>query len=151
VTTVGIGGFGECLPRWDNYVQIDPNVVDVYGIPVLHIHMTFGENERAMTNDMRESGEAMMEAAGAKNIRSFAVPDREPGRGIHEVGVARMGNDPKKSVLNQFQQAHDIKNLFVCDGAGFTSTACQNPTITIMALCVRSCDHLMNEMKQGII
>ena len=151
VTTVGIGGFGECLPRWDNYVQIDPNVVDVYGIPVLHIHMTFGENERAMINDMRESGEAMMEAAGAKNIRSFAVPDREPGRGIHEVGVARMGNDPKKSVLNQFQQAHDIKNLFVCDGAGFTSTACQNPTITIMALCVRSCDYLMDEMKRGNI
>ncbi|PYV41147.1 MAG: GMC family oxidoreductase [Acidobacteria bacterium] len=151
VTTVGIGGFGECLPRWDNYVQIDPNVVDVYGIPVLHIHMTFGENERAIVNDMRESGEAMMEAAGAKNIRSFAVPDREPGRGIHEVGVARMGNDAKKSVLNQFQQAHDIKNLFVCDGAGFTSTACQNPTLTIMALCVRSCDHLMNEMKRGNI
>ena len=113
--------------------------------------MTYGENERAIINDMRESAETMMEAAGAKHIRSFAVPDREPGRGIHEVGIARMGNDPKKSVLNQFQQAHDIKNLFVCDGAGFTSTACQNPTITIMALCVRSCDYLMNEMKRGNI
>ena len=149
VTTLGVGGFGECLARWDNYVEIDPNIVDAYGIPVLRIDMTYGENERAIINDMRESAEAMMEAAGAKNIRSFAVPDREPGRGIHEVGVARMGNDPKKSVLNEFQQAHDIKNLFVCDGAGFTSTACQNPTITIMALCVRSCDYLMEEMKRG--
>ena len=90
-------GFGECLPRWDNYVQIDPNVVDSFGIPVLHIHMTYGENERAIINDMRESGEAMMEAAGAKNIRSFAVPDREPGRGIHEVGVARMGDEHYKA------------------------------------------------------
>ena len=151
VTTLGIGGFGECLPRWDNYVQIDPNLVDVYGIPVLHVHMTYGENERAMIEDMRQSGEAMMEAAGAKNIRSFAVPDREPGRGIHEVGIARMGDDPKKSVLNQFQQTHDIKNLFVCDGSGFTSTACQNPTLTIMALCVRSCDYLMDEMKHANI
>jgi len=148
-TTLGVGGFGECLPRWDNYVQIDPDVVDAYGIPVLHIHMTYGENERAIINDMRQSGEAMMEAAGAKNIKSFAVPDREPGRGIHEVGVARMGNNPKKSVLNQFQQTHDIKNLFVCDGSGFTSTACQNPTLTIMALCVRSCDHLLDEMKHA--
>jgi len=65
----------------------------------------------------------------------FAVHDREPGRGIHEVGIARMANDPKKSVLNQFQQSHDIKNLFVTDGSGFTSSACQNPTLTIMALC----------------
>ncbi len=149
LTTLGIAGFGECLPRWENYVQIDRNVVDVFGIPVLHIHMTYGENERAMVYDMQESAAEMMEAAGAKNIRPFAVPDRRPGFAIHEVGIARMGNDPKKSVLNQFQQTHDVKNLFVMDGAGFTSTACQNPTLTIMALCVRSCDYLMGEMKRG--
>jgi choline dehydrogenase-like flavoprotein len=151
VTTVGIAGFGECLPRWDNYVEIDPSVADVYGIPVLHIHMSYGENERAMTYDMQASAVAMMEAAGAKKVRPFAVPDRVPGYAIHEVGVARMGSDPKKSVLNQFQQTHDVKNLFVCDGAGFTSTACQNPTLTIMTLCVRSCDFLMGEMKRGNI
>ena len=90
----------------------------------------------------------MLEVAGARKIHPFAFHDREPGRGIHEVGIARMGNDPKKSVLNQFQQSHDIKNLFVMDGSGFTSSACQNPTITIMALCVRSCDYLMGEIKR---
>jgi len=150
VTSVGLAGFGECLPRWDNFVEIDPaGVVDVYGIPVLKIHMTWGENERAMVADMAESGAEMMEAAGARSIRPYAVPDREPGWGIHEVGVARMGKDPKTSVLNQFQQTHDVSNLFVMDGACFTSGACQNPTLTIMALAVRSCDHLMEEMKRG--
>jgi len=149
VTTVGIAGFGECLPRWDNYVEINPNLVDTLGIPVLNIHMTYGENERAMTYDMQESAVEMMEAAGAKNVRPFVVPDRTPGFAIHEVGIARMGNDPKKSVLNQFQQTHDVKNLFVCDAAGFASTACQNPTLTIMTLCVRSMDYLMGEMRRG--
>jgi choline dehydrogenase-like flavoprotein len=130
-------------------VEINPNLTDTFGIPVLNIHMSYGENEQAMIQDMRDSAAEMMEAAGAKNIRPFAVPDRPPGYAIHEVGIARMGNDPKKSVLNQFQQTHDIKNLFVCDGAGFTSTACQNPTLTIMTLCVRSMDYLMGEMKKG--
>ena len=94
---------------------------------------------------------ALLEAAGAKNITPFVAHDRTPGLGIHEVGVARMGHDPKTSVLNQFQQTHDIKNLFVVDGAGFTSSACQNPTLTIMALAVRSCDYLTGEMKRGNI
>jgi choline dehydrogenase-like flavoprotein len=102
-----------------------------------------------MIPDMAESAVEMMEAAGAKNIQPFTVPDRMPGMSIHEVGVARMGSDPKRSVLNQFQQSHDVNNLFVVDGACFTSTACQNPTLTIMALCVRSCDYLMSEMKRG--
>ncbi len=147
---MSIGGFGECLPRWENYVEIDPNVVDVFGIPVLRIHMTYGENELAMVRDMADSAAEMLEVAGAKNIRT-RLRRSTPGWAIHEVGIARMGNDPKKSVLNQFQQTHDIKNLFVMDGAGFTSTACQNPTLTIMALCVRSCDHLMGELKRGNI
>ncbi len=149
VNTIHLGGFGECLPRWENYVELDPNVVDVYGIPVLRIHMMYGENEHAMIDDMAETAAQMLEAAGAKNIRPFKVHRREPGRAIHEVGIARMGTDPKKSVLNAFQQTHDVKNLFVMDGAGFASSACQNPTITIMALSVRSCDYLMEEMKRG--
>ena len=151
VNTVGIGGFGECLARWENYIQLDPSVVDTFGIPVLHVHMKYGENERAMIKEMSDSGAEMMEAAGAKNIQPYAFPDRVPGYAIHEVGIARMGNDPKKSVLNQFQQTHDIKNVFVADGAGFVSSACQNPTLTIMTLCVRSCDYLMGEMKRGNI
>ena len=146
---MGLAGFGECLPYYSNYVEIDPGMVDVYGIPVLRIHMAWGENERKMVADMAVSGAEMMEAAGAKNIEPYSVPDRVPGFGIHELGVARMGADPKKSVLNQYQQAHDVKNLFVMDGAGFTSGACQNPTLTIMALAVRSTDYLMDELKKG--
>jgi len=113
--------------------------------------MTFGENEHGMSDDMAESAAQMLEAAADKNITPFKVQDREPGRGIHEVGIARMGNDPKKSVLNPFEQSHDIKNLFVMDASGFPSSACQNPTLTIMALAVRSCDYLMGEMKRGNI
>jgi choline dehydrogenase-like flavoprotein len=148
VTYIGLGGFGECLARWDNYVEINPNRVDAFGIPVLNIHMTYGDNEMAMVKDMAQSAGEMLEAAGAKNVSTEAHPGG-PGWAIHEVGIARMGDDPKKSVLNQFQQTHDVKNLFVMDGSGFTSTACQNPTLTIMALCVRSCDYLMQEMKKG--
>jgi choline dehydrogenase-like flavoprotein len=149
ITTLGLAGFGEALPRADNYVEIDPNTVDIYGIPALRIHMTWGENEKAMIPDMAESAAEMLEAAGAKNIRPWMVPDRVPGMGIHEVGVARMGNDRKTSVLNQFQQSHDVPNLFVMDGSCFVSSGCQNPTLTIMALAVRSTDYLMEEMKKG--
>ena len=102
----------------------------------------------AMVKDMAETAGEMLEAAGAKNVQTEVHPGG-PGWAIHEVGIARMGNDPKKSVLNQFQQTHDVKNLFVCDAAGFASTACQNPTLTIMTLCVRSMDYLMGEMKRG--
>jgi choline dehydrogenase-like flavoprotein len=91
----------------------------------------------------------MMEAAGARNIQPYAVPDRVPGYGIHELGVARMGSDARTSVLNQFQQAHDVANLFVMDGSSFPSGGCQNPTLTIMALAVRSTDYLMEEMKKA--
>jgi choline dehydrogenase-like flavoprotein len=150
VTSVGLAGFGECLPRFDNFVEIDPTgQVDAYGIPVLRIQMTWGDNERAMVPDMAESAAEMMDAAGARNIVPYTVPNRVPGYGIHELGVARMGADKKTSVLNQFQQTHDVANLFVMDGAGFTSGACQNPTLTIMALAVRSSDYLLAEMKKG--
>jgi choline dehydrogenase-like flavoprotein len=151
VNTIALGGFGECLARWDNYVEIDRSVNDIYGIPVLRINMTWSDNEHAMIDDMPVTAAQMLEATGAKNVTPFAAHDRAPGLGIHEVGVARMGNDPKTSVLNQYQQSHDINNLFVVDGAGFTSSACQNPTLTMMALAVRSCDYLMSEMKRGNI
>jgi choline dehydrogenase-like flavoprotein len=147
-STIDITGFGEVLPRWDNFVEIDPTVKDIFGIPVLKIHMSDGENERAMIQDMGDSAGEMLEAAGAKNIRTYARPSA-PRWALHEAGMARMGADPKKSVLNQFQQTHDIKNLFVMDASGFTSNPCQNPTLTIMALCVRSCDYLMSEMKKN--
>jgi choline dehydrogenase-like flavoprotein len=149
-TEFSLTGFGEVLPRWNNFVEIDKEVKDVYGIPVLKIHMSDGENEKAMIKDIAESAGEMLEAAGAKNIRTRANPSA-PRWAVHEAGVARMASDPKKSVLDQFQQTHDIKNLFVMDASGFTSNPCQNPTLTIMALCVRSCDHLMDEMKRSNI
>jgi choline dehydrogenase-like flavoprotein len=145
--SLNVTGFGEVLPRWENFVELDPQMKDIYGIPVLKIHMSDGENERAMIQDMGDSAGEMLEAAGAKNVRTYAHPSA-PRWALHEAGIARMGADPKKSVLNQFQQSHDVKNLFVMDASGFTSNPCQNPTLTIMALCVRSCDYLIGELKR---
>ncbi|HVS88232.1 MAG TPA: GMC family oxidoreductase [Candidatus Acidoferrum sp.] len=147
---LSLTGFGEVLPRWDNFAQLDKEVKDIYGIPALKIHMSDGENERAMIKDIGESAGEMLEAAGAKNIRTYANPSA-PRWALHEAGIARMGSEPKRSVLNQFQQTHDIKNLFVMDASGFTSNPCQNPTLTIMALCVRSCDYLLGELKRNNI
>jgi choline dehydrogenase-like flavoprotein len=149
LTSINLVGFGEVLPRFDNFVAIDPKVVDKFGIPVLRITMTWGENEKAMIPDMAVTASKMLEAAGARNIEPFTHLDRVPGYGIHEMGTARMGRDPKTSVLNEFLRTHDINNLYVMDASSFVSGACQNPTLTIMALAVRGCDHLMEEMKRG--
>ena len=147
--TMNLVGFGECLPYKDNRVTLNKNVTDVFGIPVLHFNIAWGENEKTMIRDMAVTAGEMLEASGAKNVRTFALEDRVPGYSIHEMGTARMGSDPKQSVLNQFQQSHDVKNLFVMDAAGFPSGGCQNPTLTIMAMAVRSTDHLMEELKKG--
>jgi choline dehydrogenase-like flavoprotein len=152
VTSIGLAGFGEVLARRENSVEIDPaGTVDAWGIPVLKITMGWSENEMNMIPDMANSAAEMMEAAGATNIHPFMVKNRVPGYGIHEMGTARMGSDPKTSVLNQFCQSHDVKNLFVMDASSFVSSGCQNPTLTIMALAVRSTDYLMDEMKKGNI
>jgi len=102
-----------------------------------------------MMKDMAVAGAEMLEAAGAVGVGSYVQPNPVPGWGIHEVGIARMGDDPKTSVLTQFCRTHDIDNLYVMDGSAFVSIACQNPTLTIMALTVRACDYLMQEMKAG--
>ena len=149
VTSVNLVGFGEALARFDNFVAIDPNVVDIFGIPALRINMSWGENDKKMIPDMAVTAAQMMEAAGAKNIRQFTFANRIPGFGIHEMGTARMGSDGKTSVLNQYLQTHDISNLYVMDASSFVSGGCQNPTLTIMALAVRGCDYLMEEMKKG--
>jgi choline dehydrogenase-like flavoprotein len=149
VTALSLGSFGECLARYENFVEIDEGVVDTFAIPVLKIHMDWSENERKMLPDMAATAADMLAAVGARNIRPFVPKDLVPGSAIHEVGVARMGKDPRTSVLSQYQQAWDVENLFVMDGAGFVSSACQNPTLTIMALAVRSTDYLLGEMKRG--
>lgn len=150
-TVVRLSGFGEVLAYEDNFVEIDKSVVDAWGIPVLRISMAWKENELAMIPAMADSAAEMLEAAGGRNIQPYFFLDRIPGYGIHEMGIARMGADPKTSVLNQFQQTHDISNLFVTDASGFTSGGCQNPTLTIMALTVRSTDYMMEQMKQGAL
>ena len=150
INSVGISMFGEVLSRYDNFADLDPSVTDAYGIPVLRFHVTHGENEAAMLKESVTAAADMLAAAGAKNIRQ-RLQKFPPGRVRHEVGVARMGHNPKASVLNQFQQSHDVRNLFVTDASGFPSNPCQNPTLTIMALCVRSCDHLLGELKRGSV
>ena len=113
---IDLGAFGESLPRFDNYCDIDPEMRDAWGIPALRIQMTHGDNEKAMMEDAASSAAEMLEAAGAKNIKVNSDL-AEPGMAIHETGTARMGADPKKSVLDPYNQTHDVKNLFVMDGA----------------------------------
>ena len=125
--------------------------MDVFGIPVLRIEMTWSDNEKAMIKDMAATAAEMLDAAGASDIVPWTCRIAVPGWGIHEAGLARMGSRPETSVLNQFRQAHDVKNLFVMDASCFVSIGCQNPTLTIMALAVRSTDYLMEEMKAGTI
>jgi choline dehydrogenase-like flavoprotein len=145
-----MGGFGEVLARKENRVSIDPEVKDRWGIPVLRFDYKFGDNERKMAADMLETAQEMVKAAGMEIVRADGDLLCE-GWSIHELGTARMGADPKSSALNAFEQAHDVKNLFVVDGSAFVSASCQNPTWTIMALAWRSCDYLADQMKKGAL
>ena len=139
---------GEALPRFENHVRINPDVKDAWGIPVLHITQTYGENEFNMARDAEQMAVAMCKGAGFEVVASHAqmVP---PGESIHELGVCRMGSDPKKSVLNGWNQSHDVKNLFVVDGSAFVSGGSQNPTLTLMALSLRASEYLAERMKRG--
>ena len=143
-----IGMWGEMLARKENRVTINKEVKDAWGIPAVHIECLQGDNERAMASDALDSLKEMVDAAGFE--LTFANPFlAAPGLCIHEVGTARMGNDPKASVLNRFNQSWDVKNLFVTDGACFVSQGCQNPTLTMMALTVRACDYIVDQHKKG--
>ncbi len=141
-------GFGECLPNHENFIALDKEKVDAWGIPTLMINCMWRENERALLKDMSITAAEMLSAAGAKDIEPF-VEDNAPGLTIHEMGTARMGRDPKTSVLNAHNQAHDAKNLFVTDGACMASSSCVNPSLTYMALTARACDYAVDQMKRG--
>jgi choline dehydrogenase-like flavoprotein len=145
---IEIGGFGEVLARYESHVDLDPEIEDRWGIPVLRFHYRFGDNEKAMCADMTETAQEMLEDAGIEVVAREEEMLTE-GWSIHELGTARMGDDPRTSVLNQFQQSHDVRNLFVVDGSSHVSASCQNPTWTIMALAWRSCDHLADELARG--
>jgi choline dehydrogenase-like flavoprotein len=139
---------GEVLARFENHVRIDPVLKDDWGIPSLHITQKYSANEHAMAKDSMEMGVAMCQGAGFEVIgaHSQMVP---PGESIHELGTCRMGANPKTSVLNSFNQSHDVKNLFVVDGSSFVSGGAQNPTLTIVALTMRACDYLIEQKKKG--
>jgi choline dehydrogenase-like flavoprotein len=145
---LGMGGFGECLPSHDNYVEIDKERVDAWGIPTLKIHCQWHENELTMSRDISVQAAEMLAAAGARSIMTWNDPSA-PGLGIHEMGTARMGRDPKTSVLNAHNQLHDAPNLFVPDGACMTSSACVNPSLTYMALTARASDYAVEQLKRG--
>jgi choline dehydrogenase-like flavoprotein len=154
-TTIGFGGRGEMIPNADTYCEIDRNIVDEWGIPVLRFHFKWSEYELRQAKDMQETFRAIVEAAGGQYLTKTAIDGQYPfgieegGKIIHEVGTARMGADPKTSVLNGYCQAHDVKNLFVVDGAPLVSNPDKNPTLTIMALAWRASDHLLDEAKKG--
>lgn len=142
-----MGGWGECLPRHDNYVALHPTLKDKWGIPALHIQCTWGPNELAILKDIQVTAAEILETAGANDIEIFNE-ELPPGLCIHEMGTARMGRDPKTSVLNGWNQSHDVPNLFVTDGACMASSGNQNPSITYMALTARACDYAVEQLKR---
>lgn len=146
--TMGITGFGECLPYYENKVTLNREKLDKWGLPTVTIDCEFKENEKLMRKDMMNDAAEMLEAAGLKNVRTYDAGSF-PGMGIHEMGTARMGRDPKTSVLNKHNQIWSVPNVFVTDGAFMTSAACQNPSLTYMAFTARACDHAVNELKKG--
>jgi len=141
-------GFGEMLPRAENRATIHPTLVDAWGIPALHIECRWSDNELAIHRDMNATAAELLDAAGARNIEPSSSVPSTPGGTNHEMGTARMGRDPKTSVLNQWNQSWDVPNLFVTDGAAMTSSACQNPSLTYMALTARACHYAVEELKR---
>jgi choline dehydrogenase-like flavoprotein len=145
--TFGATAFGEMLPNHANHIALDRQRQDKWGLPVLKIDCATGENERLMRKDMMSDMAEMLDAVGAKNVATFDE-GYFPGMGIHEMGTARMGREPKTSVLNAHNQVWDAPNVFVTDGACMTSTACQNPSLTYMALTARAADFAVNELNR---
>ena len=143
-----MGAFGECLPYADNRVSLHQSKVDRYGVPLVRFDVTFRDNELKMMADARAQGEAMLKGAGLTNVKS-TEKEHVPGDAIHEMGGARMGRDPRTSVLNEWSQAHAASNLYVTDGAQMASISCVNPSLTFMALTARAADHAVKSLKKA--
>ena len=148
-------GRGEMVPNEESYCEIDPNVVDQWGIPVLRFHWKFSDHETKQAAHMVKTFAEMVTAMGGK-VQGTVETDgakaiAKGGEIIHEVGTCRMGTDPKTSVLNEYCQSWDVKNLFVTDGSVFVSNADKNPTLSILALAWRTCDHILAELQRGNI
>lgn len=140
-------GMGECLPYHENKVTLSKEMKDPFGLPQLEIDCEFKENEKLMLRDILETGKQMLETAGFFNVYAEDT-HKPPGLGIHEMGTARMGRDPKTSVLNGNNQVWAVPNVYVTDGACMTSSACQNPSLTYMALTARAVDHAVKEINR---
>ena len=145
---MGLGAFGECLPYPENRATLNTDLKDKYGRPSLSIDCEFKTNEKEMQKDMANSAAEMLEAAGYKNVSPY-VNTSFPGNANHEMGTARMGRDPKTSVLNAFNQMHEVPNVFITDGSAMVSSACVNPSLTYMALTARACDYAVKELKKN--
>jgi choline dehydrogenase-like flavoprotein len=146
--TMGLVAFGEQLPEYKNRLYLDKTKKDKHGMPLVVFDAEFGENERKMRIDMINDAQEMLEKAGLVNVKGYDQGSH-PGQAIHEMGTARMGKDPKTSVLNAFNQIHAVKNVFVTDGACMTSSSCVNPSLTYMALTARAADFAVRELKAG--
>ena len=146
--SMGMGGFGEILPYHENKITLDKDKKDKWGLNILAFDAEWKDNERKMRIDMKNDAVEMLEAAGVKNVKGYEG-DGTMGRGIHEMGTARMGLDPKTSVLNKWNQVWDAQNVFVTDGSFMTSAACVNPSLTYMAMTARAADYAVNELKKG--
>ena len=148
---VGLGGFGEMLPRPENRVTINTATLDKWGMPIVHIDAGLSDNEKKMVERMRSDAREMLERAGVQDIHVSSEHYGGLGLGIHEMGTAHMGKDPTKSVLNKYNQAHDVPNLFITDGAAMASGGCQNPSLTYMALSARGAHYAAQFLKEGRI
>lgn len=152
-SVVGMSGRGECIARKENYCEIDPDVVDKYGIPVLRFHYKWSDQELKQAKHMQDTFEEILTNMGAEIFGEKPGPEQEyglaaPGRIIHEVGTTRMGDDPRTSVTDKYQRLHDAKNVYVVDGGPFVSQADKNPTWTILALSMRASEFLIDELKK---
>jgi choline dehydrogenase-like flavoprotein len=140
---------GECLPRPDNYVELDRAKKDAWGIPVLHVNASYGENEKAMATAMRDHIAAVLDEMKLADVTPPDAKISMFGKNIHECGTARMGNDPKKSVVDRNCKVHDASNVFVTDGAVFATQGCYEPTLTIMAISARAGQHIAQASRRG--
>src|SRR5690606_23541004 len=147
---IWLGGWGECLPNPENRVTLDETQPDKWGMPRVVIDFTFGKNEQAMQADIQHSCAEMLDRAGFYGVESFNY-QKPGGSTVHEMGTARMGKNPDTSVLNKYNQMHSVKNVFITDGSCMTSSGCQNPSLTYMALTARACNYAISEMKAGRI
>ncbi|MGH9853364.1 MAG: GMC oxidoreductase, partial [Blastocatellia bacterium] len=145
---IGTTIMGETLARYEHHVKLDPKVTDAWGIPVLNFNIRYTDNEYNMAKDAVDTVSELFTDSGFEVLHRNPIMNN-PGRSMHELGTCRMGDNPKTSVLNKWNQSHDIKNLFVVDGSSFVTGGAQNPTLTIMALAMRASEHLAEQIRKG--